>query len=50
MSILVFSNTFALFWIEVDSLDFATRAVLSQESKTNGKWYPVAFFSKSLSD
>jgi len=25
------------FWVEVDSLDFATGAVLSQQSKTDGK-------------
>jgi len=38
-----------LFWIEADSLDFATRAVLSQQSAMDGKWHPVAFYSKSLS-
>jgi len=37
------------FWIEADSSDFATRAVLSQQSATDGKWHPVAFYSKSLS-
>jgi len=37
------------FRIEADSLDFATRAVLSQQSTTDGKWHPVAFYSKSLS-
>jgi len=37
------------FWIEVDSLDFATGAVLSQQSLMDGKWYPVVFYSKSLS-
>jgi len=37
------------FWVEVDSLDFATRAVLSQQSTTDGKWHPVVFYSKSLS-
>jgi len=37
------------FWIEANSLDFATGAVLSQQSTTDGKWYPVAFYSKSLS-
>jgi len=36
------------FCIEVDSSDFVTRAVLSQLSEVNGKWHPVAFFSKSL--
>jgi len=37
------------FWIEADSSDFATEAVLSQQSTTDGKWHPVAFYSKSLS-
>jgi len=37
------------FWIKVDSSDFATGAVLSQQSTMDGKWYPVAFYSKSLS-
>jgi len=36
------------FWVEVDSSDFATGAVLSQQSTTDGKWHPVAFYSKSL--
>jgi len=38
-----------LFRIEADSSDFATGAVLSQQSTTDGKWHPVAFYSKSLS-
>jgi len=37
------------FWVEVDSLDFATGVVLSQQSTTDRKWHPVAFYSKSLS-
>ena len=37
------------FRIEADSLDFATRAVLSQQLTTDRKWHPVAFYSKSLS-
>jgi len=37
------------FWVEVDSSDFATEAVLSQQSTTDRKWHPVAFYSKSLS-
>ena len=37
------------FWIEADSSDFATGAVLSQQSTTDGKWHPIAFYSKSLS-
>ena len=37
------------FRIEADSSDFATGAVLSQQSKEDEKWHPVAFLSKSLS-
>jgi len=37
------------FWVEADSSDFATGAVLSQQSMTNGKWHPVVFYSKFLS-
>jgi hypothetical protein len=36
------------FRIEVDSSDFATSAVLSQLSTEDGKWHPVAYYSKSL--
>ena len=39
-----------LFCIEADSSDFATRAILSQESLDDSKWHPVAFLSKSLSE
>jgi len=37
------------FWVEADSSDFATGAVLSQQSMADRKWHPVAFYSKSLS-
>jgi len=37
------------FRIEADSSDFTTGSVLSQQSTTDGKWHPVAFYSKSLS-
>jgi len=37
------------FWVEADSLDFATGAVLSQQLTADKKWYPMAFYSKSLS-
>jgi len=37
------------FRVEVDSSDFAIEAVLSQQLTTDGKWHPVAFYSKSLS-
>jgi hypothetical protein len=35
--------------LKADSSDRATGAVLSQQG-TNGKWRPVAFYSKSLND
>jgi len=38
-----------LFWIKASSLDFATGAVLSQQSMTDRKWHSVAFYSKFLS-
>jgi hypothetical protein len=37
------------FCIKADSSNFATGAFLSQVSPKDGKWHPVAFFSKSLS-
>jgi len=37
------------FWVEADSSDFATGAVLSQQLTADGKWHPIAFYSKSLS-
>jgi len=37
------------FRIKADSSDFATEVVLSQQSTTDRKWYPMAFYSKSLS-
>jgi hypothetical protein len=33
------------FWIEADSSDFATGAVLSQLSLEDEKWHPVAYLS-----
>jgi len=36
------------FYIEADSLDFASGVVLSQQLPGEEKWYPVAFYSKSL--
>jgi len=47
--VLVSPHELDLFWIEADSLDFATGAVLSQQLTTDRKWHPVAFYSKSLS-
>jgi len=37
------------FWIEANSSDFTTGAVLSQQLVMDGKWHPVVFYSKSLS-
>ena len=37
------------FHIEADSSDFASGAVLSQQLPGEEKWYPVVFYSKSLS-
>jgi len=37
------------FQVEADSSDFATEAVLSQQSTADGKWHSVVFYSKSLS-
>ena len=47
--VLVSPQDSELFRVEADSLDFTTGAVLSQQSTTDRKWYPVAFYSKSLS-
>ena len=47
--ILASPDNFRPFCIEADSSDFATGAVLSQQSAESGKWHPVAFLSKSLS-
>ena len=47
--ILALSNNLKPFCIEVDSSDFATGAVLSQQSFDYDKWHPVAFLSKSVS-
>jgi len=37
------------FQVEADSSDFAIGAVLSQQLTTDRKWYPMVFYSKSLS-
>jgi len=37
------------FRIEADSSDFTSGAILSQQLSGEGKWHPVAFYSKSLS-
>jgi RNase H-like domain found in reverse transcriptase len=47
--ILALLNNSKPFQIEADSLDFATKAVLSQQGSEDNKWHPIAFLSKSLS-
>ncbi|GLB40104.1 putative retrotransposable element tf2 155 kda protein type 1-like [Lyophyllum shimeji] len=46
--VLIFPNDDRPFRVEADSSDFATGAVLSQQSPEDGKWHPVVFYSKSL--
>jgi len=48
-SVLMSSQDSKPFQIEADSSDFATGAVLSQQLTMDGKWHPIAFYSKSLS-
>jgi len=47
--ILASSQDLEPFCIEADSLDFTSRAILSQQLPREEKWHPVAFYSKSLS-
>jgi len=49
VSVLVSPDNTKPFHIEADSLDFTTRAVLSQQLEADSKWHLVAFLSKSLS-
>ena len=46
--VLILPDKHKPFRLEADSSDFATGAVLSQLSKSDGKHHPVAFLSKSL--
>ncbi|KAG5721583.1 hypothetical protein E4T56_gene12884 [Termitomyces sp. T112] len=46
--VLLFPDNDSPFHVKADSSDFATGAVLSQQSKEDGKWHPVAFYSQSL--
>ena len=46
--ILCFADDSKPFCIKADSLNFATGAVLLQQSLDNLKWHPIAFYSKSL--
>jgi len=47
--ILTLPDNLQPFWIEADSSDFATGALLSQQSPEDNQWHPIAFLSKSLS-
>src|ERR1700759_57095 len=47
--VLLMPDSMKLFRLECDSSDFATGAVLSQQSSEDDKWHPVAFFSRALS-
>ena len=47
--ILIFPDDNKPYKLEADSSDYASGAVLSQESE-DGKWHPVAFLSKSLNE
>jgi hypothetical protein len=46
--VLMFADDSKPFRVEADSSDFATGAILFQQSDSNGKWHPIAFYSKSL--
>ena len=48
--VLCFADDSLQFRIEADSSDFATGAVLSQQSPDDNKWHPISFYSKSLND
>ncbi|KAG5726854.1 hypothetical protein E4T56_gene1110 [Termitomyces sp. T112] len=46
--VLLFSDNNSPFQVEADSSNFATGAMLSQQSLEDGKWHLVVFYSKSL--
>ncbi|KAG5730375.1 hypothetical protein E4T56_gene11596 [Termitomyces sp. T112] len=46
--ILLFLDNKSSFWMEANISNFATGAILSQQSLEDGKWHLVAFYSKSL--
>ncbi|KAG5720960.1 hypothetical protein E4T56_gene418 [Termitomyces sp. T112] len=46
--VLLFPDNNSPFQVKANSSDFATGAVLLQQSLEDGKWHPVAFYSKSL--
>ena len=47
--VLVFLDDSRMYRVEADASDFATGAMISQQSSEDGMWHPIAFFSKSLS-
>jgi hypothetical protein len=47
--ILVLLDESQPYWLEANSSNRATRAVLLQQGM-DGKWCPIAFYSKSLND
>ncbi|KAG5732273.1 hypothetical protein E4T56_gene11389 [Termitomyces sp. T112] len=46
--VLLFLDNNSPFCVEANSSNFATGAVLSQQSPEDGKWHSVAFYSKNL--
>ncbi|KAG5718727.1 hypothetical protein E4T56_gene2678 [Termitomyces sp. T112] len=46
--VLLFLDDNSPFQVKADSSDFATGAMLPQQSLEDEKWHPVAFYSKSL--
>ena len=48
--VLIFPDENCPFQVEADSSGVATGVILSQQSVVDGKWHPVAFFSKSLNE
>jgi len=50
LPVLQFADNSLPFHVEADSSNFATGAVLLQQSPEDDKWHPVSFHSKSLND
>ena len=49
MPLMILADDSKPYRLEADSSNYATGAVLSQQSSEDGKWHPVAYYSKSLS-
>ena len=47
--VLAFPEDLRMYQAKSDSSHFATGVTISQQSPEDRKWYPIAFFSKSLS-